>query len=73
MKKLLGIAALVFAMSPMAQAQSTVSSALTNHPEARNDRPAEAMTTSTGMMHKHHMAKHHHHHHHHHAHAHAAK
>ncbi|MEO6918144.1 MAG: hypothetical protein ABI171_03755 [Collimonas sp.] len=38
MKKLLGIAALLFAFAPFAHAQSDAAGVLASHPDARNDR-----------------------------------
>ena len=63
MKKLLGIAALVLAFTPFAQAQNN-GSGLAGHPDARNDRQPE----SRGHAVLHHMphAMHHHHAKHHH-------
>ena len=71
MKKLLGIAALILAFTPFAQAQN--GAGLSGHPDARNDRHMESYdhgrvvhTDHIGakhmrhVMHRHH-AKHHHH------------
>lgn len=72
MKKLLGIAALILAFSPLAQAQNS-GAGLAGHPDARNDRqmePHDHGSTTHRMKHmhhhKHHPVTHHHHHHTHH-------
>lgn len=63
MKKLLGIAALILAFTPFAQAQNN-GSGLAGHPEARNDRQPEpqAHAVPHDMRHAmhHHHAKHRH-------------
>ncbi|KAF3999785.1 hypothetical protein [Glaciimonas immobilis] len=46
MKKLFGVAALIFAFSPLANAQG-----LSDHPDARNDRPMEAQRTTEMRQH----------------------
>ncbi|MFC5474934.1 hypothetical protein [Paraherbaspirillum soli] len=57
MKKLLGIAAIILAFSPLAQAQGN--DALAGHPEARNDRPAAESYEHAPVAHKAHKgAKH---------------
>lgn len=71
MKKLLGIAALVLAFTPFAQAQNS-GERLAGHPDARNDRTVEAQGSKTTVHHKHAVAKHVHHVKHHHR-AHNAK
>ncbi|NMM09496.1 MAG: hypothetical protein HHJ16_04400 [Polaromonas sp.] len=48
MKKLIGIAALVLAFTPFAQAQ-TNTGALAGHPDARNDRQVEAPVRGNTM------------------------
>ncbi|MET3131290.1 hypothetical protein AAKU55_001549 [Oxalobacteraceae bacterium GrIS 1.11] len=55
MKKLLGIAALIFAFSPFAQAQNGASG-LAGHPDARNNRQSES--NEAMPQHKHAEAKH---------------
>lgn len=50
MKKLLGVAALILAFSPFAQAQG-----LSDHPDARNDRRMES--EHAAVVHRHHVAK----------------
>jgi hypothetical protein len=60
MKTLLGIAALILAFSPLAQAQNT-GAGLAGHPDARNDRQMESpahRTAAPRLKHLHH-AKHH--------------
>ncbi|MGV8893663.1 MAG: hypothetical protein ACOH2K_12125 [Burkholderiaceae bacterium] len=57
MKKLLGIAALVLAFTPLAQAQNG-GDGLAGHPDARNDRTVEAQGSKTIVHHKHAVAKH---------------
>ena len=58
MKKLLGIAALILAFTPFAQAQNN-GSGLAGHPEARNDRQSESHPHAV-PHHKHHALHHHH-------------
>lgn len=57
MKKLLGIAALILAFTPFAQAQNG-GEGLTGHPDARNDRPVQSQDSRTTLHHKHDGAKH---------------
>ena len=57
MKKMIGIAALVLALSPFAQAQ-TSSMGVEGHPDARNDRQPETSSAREPVLHKgHHDAK----------------
>lgn len=57
MKKLLGVAALLIAFAPFAQAQDS-SGVLASHPDARNDRPAaEAAAPAKHVKKAHHKAK----------------
>jgi len=57
MKKLLGIAALILAFSPLAQAQNN-SDALSGHPDARNDRQMESHDRRTVVHHDRKRVKH---------------
>ena len=65
MKKLLGIAALILAFSPFAQAQND-GAGLPGHPDARNDRNMASQDRGTivhhdqvGAKHMHHAKRHH--------------
>ncbi|MFC3106717.1 hypothetical protein ACFQAT_27425 [Undibacterium arcticum] len=72
MKNLLGIATLILAFTPLAQAQNS-GAGLPGHPDARNDRQIESNDRGTNVHHDHEGAKHvrhamhHHAKHHHHA------
>lgn len=57
MKKMIGIAALVLALAPFAQAQTSVRG-VEGHPDARNDRQAETSSVREPVLRKgHHVAK----------------
>ncbi|SDX20257.1 hypothetical protein SAMN04515617_10229 [Collimonas sp. OK242] len=58
MKKLFGIAALLFALTPFAQAQNS-GDPLAGHPDARNDRPVEAAKQAPAKHHGKAAKKHH--------------
>jgi len=59
MKKIIGIAALIMACSPFAQAQDN-GDLLSRHPDARNDRqPAELRDSPVAMRPSTHHVKHH--------------
>jgi hypothetical protein len=73
MNKLLSTAALLVAISPLAQAQVTINQNLGDHPDARNDRPVETRSDAMTTKHHHRIAKHQHHQRHHHTHTHSAK
>ena len=57
MKKLLGIAALILAFSPFAQAQNN-NEELSGHPDARNDRNMESHDRRTVVHHHRKTVKH---------------
>lgn len=59
MKKLLAIASLAFAFSPLANAQNG-NAGIPGHPDARNDRPAVAAEARSTTPAKQHAAKKHH-------------
>lgn len=58
MKKLLGIAAVLLAFTPFAQAQN-MGDPLAGHPDARNDRSPQSYEGRTVEHKKHHDKKHH--------------
>jgi Ni/Co efflux regulator RcnB len=63
MKKLLGIAAFILALAPLAQAQDSPA-ALAGHPDARNDRNVQSEKTMVhhdraGAKHMRHAKRHH--------------
>jgi len=64
MKQLFAVAALILALTPLAQARTE---ALAGHPEARNDRAALIVTNHPHARHLHHVRHHHVLHHRHHA------